>query len=237
MFGFDTQDFALIITWTIVTLCSYMLLRKIKSPIGKTEMFDQYTISLFNALVIVLLGYDIVLFNDYTFFDQNTEQEIIVLCITLGHIIQDTIMVCINMKQAIVENDPRQIFAGVLFLFHHILVTAFIIYVVKISYGATFICYLLVIYDISTIFFSLRGMMRDIGLKDHPLTSAFEITFGFSFTVFRIGWGSFIIAYLIFEESDKCPLPLKLMLIAFQFLNYFWFYGLIKIALFKTQKS
>ena len=142
----------------------------------------------------------------------------------------------IDLKSGIINNNNKEIFNCITYLIHHMLVTFFILYVTKIGFGATIICYLLTVYEISTIFLSLTQMLRDIGLKQHALTSIFENVFAFTFTVLRIGWGSFIIGYLI-EEEEKCPLLIKIMLIAFQFLNYFWFYLIIRIFLHRSKKS
>ena len=77
LFGLRSIDITLIVIWSIMELGLYALLRKIKAPIGKTKVFDQYTISLLNSLTIVILGYDIVIFHDYQFLDFNSEQEVI----------------------------------------------------------------------------------------------------------------------------------------------------------------
>ena len=84
MFGFSREDIMLTAVWMIVCISSYQLLRKIKSPIGKTKKFDEYTMSLMNSLVIVILGYDLVLFSDNeTFLEHNTEQQVlyVIICI------------------------------------------------------------------------------------------------------------------------------------------------------------
>ena len=149
--------------------------------------------------------------------------------------ISDSGLVIINLKSIIINNNTKEILNDIIYLIHHILVSAFILYFMKVGFGATIICYLLVIYEISTIFLSLAQMLRDIEFKQHALTTIFEFLFAFTFIIMRIGWGSFIIAYLIFEED--CPLIIKIMLMKFQLLNYFWLYCLIKVILYRSKKS
>eukprot|EP00483_Globobulimina_turgida_P010194 UN10213 len=134
-------------------------------------------------------------------------------------------------------DDLTAVLKSILYLVHHSLVASFVVYVIKTSVGAILICYLLVLYEVSTIFFSMRNMMKDIGLKQHPLANICELLFAFLFTVSRVGWGSFVIGFILFEETHKCPLPLKILLALFQLLNYYWFFCLVKIALFKIKKS
>ena len=78
IFGFAKQDIQLTVTWWLMVMCLYALLRNIKIPIGKSKIFDEYTLSLLHALMMVSLGYDIVLYNDNdSFFGTNTEQEVL----------------------------------------------------------------------------------------------------------------------------------------------------------------
>ena len=76
LFGLTSTDVILITLWSIIELGLYALLRKMRTPIGKTKIFDQFCISLLSSLVIVILGYDIVIFHDYAFLDPNSEQEV-----------------------------------------------------------------------------------------------------------------------------------------------------------------
>merc|ERR1712083_934821 len=100
------------------------------------------------------------------------------------------LIISTNLKEAMTTNNSKEINASIIYLIHHSLVTAFIVYIIKMGIGSMLICYLLVLYDVSTIFLCLMQMMKDIGLKKHPLASIFELSFFFLFTTSRIGWGS-----------------------------------------------
>jgi len=81
-------------------------------------------------------------------------------------------------------------------------------------------------------------MLRDIGMKQHPLTEILEDIFGIVFILSRVEWGSFVIAWAIFDVGvDKCPLGVKALLVIFQSLNYYWTHCLIKMYLFRIKNE
>ena len=155
----------------------------------------------------------------------------------LGHMAADIMINLHNLKLAIWTNDKKVISQLIIFLMHHALVVTFIISVFKMGNAAMFMCYLFIVYDISSIFYALRNMLRDIGLKRHPLTKIFEMLFVIIFIISRIGWGSVVIGWSLLEiDREKCPLSIKVQLCIFQMLNYYWAYLLIKMALCKMIK-
>ena len=103
------------------------------------------------------------------------------------------------------------------------------------GFAGVTVAYLLVVYETSTIFLALRMMLRGVGLKDHPLCWIFETIFIMWFVVSRIGWGTFCIAFIVFEDGGVCSIQLKCFLCIFQTLNYFWLYAIAKMRLFKPE--
>jgi len=238
VWGFTVQDITILWLWAFITCTLYAMLRHLDFPKNKTKMFDQYVVALINSLFIIVMGWDILLFEDnFSFLDLNADKQIIVMLLVMGYCLGDVPVIVLNYITARKKNDFREKLSCALYSVHHCLVSAIVCNVMIMGYAALLVSYLLIVYETSTIWLSGRNMLRDIGLKEHPMTWVFEKLFVVWFAVSRIGWGSFCVAYIVFEDDGMCPWMLKTFLVLFQGINCLWFYAVCKMIIFKRSEK
>ena len=151
------------------------------------------------------------------------------MLLVMGYCIGDIPVIISNYVASKRKNDSRETIGAVLYVVHHALVSSIVCVVMDMGFAALLVSYLLIVYETSTVFLSARNMLKDLGLKTHPLCWICEKLFVVWFTVSRIGWGTFCVAYVLFEDDGMCPMKMKVLLALFQTLNCLWFYVIAKI--------
>ena len=114
----------------------------------------------------------------------------------MGYCIGDIPVVIASYITSQRKGDFRGTFASALCMLHHVMAIAIVCCVMNMGFAALLLSYLLIVYETSTVFLSARNMLKDLGLKTHPLCWICEKLFVVWFTVSRIGWGTFCLAYV-----------------------------------------
>ena len=78
--GFTIEDITITWLWAFISFAFYVLLRMIDYPKGKTKVFDQYVVAMLNSLLVIVLGWDILIFGDNNSFLDINEDKQVTLC-------------------------------------------------------------------------------------------------------------------------------------------------------------
>ena len=75
--GFTVEDIIIVWLWGFITLTIYMMLRRVDYPKSKTKTFDRSAVAMFNSLLVIVLGWDTLIFGgNISFIDINEDNQV-----------------------------------------------------------------------------------------------------------------------------------------------------------------
>jgi len=152
----------------------------------------------------------------------STYPQMLAITVSLAYFIYDTICCAVELPFSME------------FLIHHLLTLMGLVfgYVRQISGTELVAC--LVLMEVSNPFMHGRELLKELNLKDSPLSLANDVLFALVFTVARIFVGP-VVVYLC-VVSPTSPFAVKVGAVGIQVVSLLWFYKIARMVIYKLSK-